>query len=265
MNSILNIDNLQVSIDGKQILRGVSFAVKPGQVHAVMGPNGSGKSTLAYTLAGHPDYKVTDGEVKLDDQDLLKMSPDKRAQAGLFLAFQYPTEIPGVKVQNFLRQAYSARFEGQKDKVNREAREGALGYKQFNSVLDFRKHLSKLAQELQVNPELLKRGLNEGFSGGEKKRLEILQMAVLEPKFAVLDEVDSGLDIDAIKAVAAGVKQIIKKHHTGVILITHYQRILDYIQPDFVHVVVGGKVVESGDKTLVKKIEVKGYKSWQKK
>lgn len=249
MSSILKIDNLQVSIDDKRILRGVNFEIKPGEVHAIMGPNGSGKSTLAYTLAGHPSYEVTQGKISLGKDDVLAMAANERAQAGLFLAFQYPTEIPGVKVQNFLRQAYRARFKGQKDK-------------QFSSVLEFRKHLENLAQELQVNPELLKRGLNEGFSGGEKKRLEILQMAVLEPKFAVLDEVDSGLDIDAIKAVAAGIKQTVKKHQSGVILITHYQRILDYIQPDFVHVMVEGKVVESGDKTLVKKLEADGYQKW---
>jgi Fe-S cluster assembly ATP-binding protein len=247
--SKLNISNLQVKIDQKEILKGVDFNISSGEVHVVMGPNGSGKSTLAYTLAGHPNYEVTGGEVKLDKKNLLEMSPDKRAQAGLFLAFQYPTEIPGVKVRNFLRQAYNARFEDQK-------------CKQFDSVLAFRKHLEKLAEELQVNPELLKRGLNEGFSGGEKKRLEILQMAVLEPRFAVLDEVDSGLDIDAIKIVAAGIKQNVKKYNTGILLITHYQRILDYIEPDFVHVMVKGKVVESGDKTLVKKLEADGYQKW---
>lgn len=247
--SELNISKLRVKIDNKSILKGVDFIVNPGEVHAIMGPNGSGKSTLAYTLAGHPAYEITGGKVDLDKEDLLAMSPDERSQAGLFLAFQYPVEIPGVKVQNFLRQAYIARFKDQKDK-------------QFDSVLAFRKHLEKLAQELKVKPELLKRGLNEGFSGGEKKRLEVLQMAVLEPKFAVLDETDSGLDIDAIKAVAQGIKQNIEKHDTGVLLITHYQRILDYIQPDFVHVMVEGKVVESGGKDLVKKLEKDGYKSW---
>ncbi len=247
--SKLKISNLQVKIEDKLILKGVDFEVKPGEVHAIMGPNGSGKSTLAYTLAGHPAYEIQHGEVTLDNDDLLAMSPDERSQIGLFLAFQYPVEVPGVKVQNFLRQAYRARFEGQKDK-------------HFNSVLEFRKHLEKLAKELKVNPELLRRGLNEGFSGGEKKRLEVLQMAVLEPKFAILDETDSGLDIDAIKAVANGVKQNIKKYQTGVLLITHYQRILDYIQPDFVHVMVKGKVVESGGKELVKELEQDGYKKW---
>lgn len=249
MSSILRIDNFQVSVDKKRILHGVNFEVKPGEVHVVMGPNGSGKSTLAYALAGHPDYEIIGGKVLLNEKNLLEMSPNKRAQVGLFLAFQYPTEIPGVKVQNFLRQAYNARFEDRPEK-------------QFDSVLSFRKYLAKLAQELQVNPELLRRGLNEGFSGGEKKRLEILQMAVLEPKFAVLDEIDSGLDIDAIKAVATGIKQNIKKYQTGILLITHYQRILDYIEPDFVHVMVKGKMVESGDKTLVKKLEQDGYEKW---
>jgi len=260
--SNLIISNLQVKIDNKLILKGIDFKVKPGEVHAVMGPNGSGKSTLAHTLAGHPDYKVINGKVTLNDRDILALSPDKRVQAGLFLAFQYPVEIPGVKVQNFLRQAYKSRFYDQKNKVNPDARKGALGHKQFDSVLSFRKYLEKLAQELQVDLALLKRGLNEGFSGGEKKRLEILQMAVLEPKFAILDETDSGLDIDAIKIVAAGIKRNIKKYNTGVLLITHYQRILDYIQPDFVHVLVDGKVVESGDRSLVKKLEQNGYQKW---
>lgn len=248
--SHLKIDQLRVKVEDQQILNGVSLTVKSGEVHAVMGPNGSGKSTLAYTLAGHPAYEVTAGQVKLGRKNLLKLSPDERSQAGLFLAFQYPVEVPGVKVQNFLRQAYRARF---KDRKN----------KQFDSVLKFREHLQQLAQELNVDSQLLKRGLNEGFSGGEKKRLEILQMAVLEPKFAVLDETDSGLDIDAIKAVAAGIKKIISQHQTGVLLITHYQRILDYIQPDQVHVVVKGEVVKSGAKKLVSQLEKSGYRAWQ--
>jgi Fe-S cluster assembly ATP-binding protein len=248
MSSLL-VNNLQISIEKKNIVKGVSLEIKPGEVHVVMGPNGSGKSTLAHTLAGHPAYDVTAGEVEFDDQNILAMSPDERSQAGLFLAFQYPVEIPGVKVQNFLRQAYQARFKDDKKK-------------QFSSVLAFRKYLEKLAQELNVNPELLKRGLNEGFSGGEKKRLEILQMAVLEPKFAVLDETDSGLDIDAIKIVAAGIKQNIKKYQTGVLLITHYQRILDYIKPDFVHVMVEGKIVKNGNGQLVKQLEQDGYGKW---
>jgi Fe-S cluster assembly ATP-binding protein len=246
MNSTLQIANLNVKVAEKQILRGIDLSIKPGEVHAVMGPNGSGKSTLAYTLAGHPGYEVTGGSVTLDDQAVLDLSPDERAQAGLFLAFQYPIEIPGVKVQNFLRLAYQARFAAQDDK-------------KFASVLAFRKHLEALADELKVKKELLKRGLNEGFSGGEKKRLEILQMAVLEPKFAILDETDSGLDVDAIKAVAEGVKRVVDKYKTGILVITHYQRILKYLQPDFVHVLVDGQIVTSGGPELAEQLETTGY------
>ncbi len=247
----LVIHNLKVSVDGKPILRGIDLTVKPGEVHAIMGPNGSGKSTLAYTLAGHPSYEVMpdgDSRVTLGGVPVLEMSPDERAQAGLFLAFQYPMEIPGVRVQNFLRQAHQARFANQPDKL-------------FASALKFRQHVEKLAEELQVNPALLKRGLNEGFSGGEKKRLEILQMAVLEPQFAVLDETDSGLDVDAIRAVASGVKKIVKKYQTGVIVITHYQRILKYLKPSHVHILKEGVITQSGGNELVEHIEEKGYQT----
>lgn len=243
----LTIHNLTVSIDDTKILKGLDLEIQSGQIHALMGPNGSGKSTTAYSLAGHPEYEVGEGsEVALDDQDILELSPDERAQQGLFLAFQYPVEIPGVTVQHFLRQAHQARFADQPEK-------------QFQKVLAFRKHLEKLADEFQVPMALLKRGLNEGFSGGEKKRLEILQMAVLEPKYAILDETDSGLDIDAIKIVAAGVKKVVKKFKTGIIVITHYQRILDYLEPDFVHVMKAGTVVQSGGPELVTKLESDGY------
>jgi len=249
---MLQIQNLHTSIDSKEILKGINLEVKPGEIHAVMGPNGSGKSTLAYTLAGHPEYVVGEGsQVKLDESDILESSPDERAQDGLFLAFQYPVEIPGVKVQNFLRHAYEARFASQPDRL-------------FKKVIDFRKHLQALAEEFNVKPELLTRGLNEGFSGGEKKRLEILQMAVLEPQYAILDETDSGLDIDAIQVVAAGVSKAVQKYNTGIIVITHYQRILDYLKPDFVHVLVGGKIVKSGGPELAKELEGSGYKEFVK-
>lgn len=251
----LNIENLHVAVVDKQtdkktdILKGVDLVVKPGEVHAIMGPNGSGKSTLAYTLAGHPFYYVDEAagsKITLNGEDLLSKSPDERAAMGMFLAFQYPVEVTGVKVQNFLRLAYNARF------ANEPAR-------LFPTVLAFRKHLQALAAELKVNPELLSRGLNEGFSGGEKKRVEILQMAVLEPKFAILDETDSGLDVDAMRAVAEGVKKIVEKHHTGVVVITHYQRILKFLQPDFVHVMKAGKIVQSGGRELAAELEAKGY------
>lgn len=242
----LLISDLQVSIADKKVLKGILLSVKSGEVHAVMGPNGSGKSTTAAALAGHPDYEVTGGSVMIDDLDILSLSPDERAQNGLFLAFQYPVEVPGVKVQNFLKLAYEARFKNSPEKL-------------FKKVIEFRKHLQGLAEELEINSDFLTRGLNEGFSGGEKKQLEILQMALLEPKFAILDETDSGLDIDAIKKVAKGVKKIIKKYNTGVIVITHYKRILEYLQPDYVHVMVQGKIVQSGDGTLVDQLEKSGY------
>jgi len=244
--SSLHIKQLKVSVEGKSILKGLSLQIKPGEVHAVMGPNGSGKSTLASALAGHPSYEVTGGSVLLDGESLLEKAPDERAQAGLFLAFQYPVEIPGVSVQNFMRRAYEARFIDEPDR-------------KFASILDFRRHLVNVAAGLQIDESFLVRGLNEGFSGGEKKQLEILQMAVLEPKYAILDETDSGLDIDAIKKVARGVKHIIATHGTGAIVITHYQRILDYLKPDFVHVVVAGRIVRSGGPELVAELEKSGY------
>jgi Fe-S cluster assembly ATP-binding protein len=255
--SQLTLQNLHVSVVNQQteehtpILRGVDLTVRPGEIHTIIDPNGSGKSTLAYTLAGHPFYEVEDAaqhktKLLLDGEDILEKSPDERAAAGLFLAFQYPVEVPGVKVQNFLRLAYNARFADQPEKL-------------FPTVLAFRKHLESLAAELKVNPELLKRGLNEGFSGGEKKRVEILQMAVLEPKYAILDETDSGLDVDAIRAVSEGVEKIRQKYNTGIVVITHYQRILKYLQPDFVHVMKAGKIVKSGDRQLAAELEAQGF------
>lgn len=248
---MLKLSNIHVQIDNKPIVDGVSLVVGPGEVHAIMGPNGSGKSTLAKAISGHPDYKVLEGsQAILDGQNILDLSPDERAQLGLFLAFQYPVEVPGVRVERFLRLAHQARFADNPEKI-------------ISKALDFRNHLHSLAEELRVKPELLRRGLNEGFSGGEKKRLEILQMAVLEPRFAVLDETDSGLDIDAIKAVAEGVKQIAQKHNTGILIITHYQRILEYLTPDKVHVMVAGEIVESGDVSLVTQLEATGYQKWE--
>ena len=239
----LQIKDLAAGINNKQILQGVNLAIHSGELHVVMGPNGAGKSTLANVLAGHPSYQVTRGQILLNDVNLLEMSPDERAQAGLFLAFQYPIEVPGVKVLQFLWQVYKV-----------------MGKTQVTSILEFRDYLEKLAAELKLNPDLLKRGLNEGFSGGEKKRLEILQMAVMEPKFAILDETDSGLDIDAVKQVAQGVKTMQKKFKMGILLITHYQRILQYLQPDKVHVMKAGKIVESGGNEVANKLEESGYR-----
>lgn len=244
--SMFEIKNLVVTIDSKKILKGISLDIKPGELHAIMGPNGSGKSTTAYALAGHPNYQIESGDVLLNNQDVLEMSPDERAQAGVFLAFQYPVEVPGVKVDKFLYLSHQAIF-GDKSK------------QEYPSLLAFRKHLVEVAESLEVDLKLIKRSLNENFSGGEKKRLEILQMAILQPKFAVLDETDSGLDIDAIKAVAAGVKKIQKQYKTSILVITHYQRILDYLEPDFIHVMKAGKIVESGGAELAEKLESKGY------
>ncbi len=260
--SALRIENAHVSIDDKEILKGISLTVRPGEIHAIMGPNGSGKSTLASTLAGHPSYSVAEGSViELNGENLLEMSPDERARKGLFLAFQYPTEIPGVSVQNFLRAMWEARF-GQIG--NHEAKEGRVyatpfGNLKFSSVLEFRKYLEQQAQRLNVNPELLKRNLNEGFSGGERKRVEILQMAVFQPQYALLDETDSGLDIDAVKTVARGAREIVEQYNSGVLVITHYQRILQFLQPHYVHVLAYGKIVESGGPELAARLEKEGY------
>lgn len=246
MQSLI-ISKLKASVGEKPILKGVSLEIHPGEIHAVMGPNGSGKSTLANTLAGHPLYTPTGGAVSLEGEDLLSKSPDERANLGLFLAFQYPAEVPGVRVRNFLKAAYDQRFQTRPEK-------------KFRSVLEFRQHLQKLAESLGINQDLLSRGLNEGFSGGEKKRLEILQMALLEPKYAILDETDSGLDVDAIKAVAEGVKLIVQKFNTGILVITHYQRILNYLEPTLVHVMESGQITKTGGPELIQQIEARGYK-----
>ncbi|MBO8141371.1 MAG: Fe-S cluster assembly ATPase SufC [Firmicutes bacterium] len=243
----LEIRDLHVSIEGKEIIRGLSLTVRGGEVHAIMGPNGSGKSTLAYTLMGHPRYVVEDGEILMDGEDVLEMEPDERARRGLFLAFQYPVEIPGVTVANFLRTAYNAIHGGEGEEI---------------SVLEFHKLLKKHMEELQIDESFASRYLNEGFSGGEKKRHEILQMALLKPRIAVMDETDSGLDIDALKIVAEGVNRQ-RSDELGVLVITHYQRILRYLEPDYVHIMLDGRIVRSGGRELAEELEEKGY-DWLK-
>jgi Fe-S cluster assembly ATP-binding protein len=248
----LELKNLHVALeDGTEIVKGVDLTIASGEVHAIMGPNGSGKSTLAYAIAGHPAYEITEGQILLDGKDITEAEADERAQAGLFLAFQYPHAIPGVTVTNFLRQAVNA---------VRKARNG--GVEDPMPVPEFRKEILGQMDRLKVSRDLASRYLNDGFSGGEKKRVEILQMAILKPKIAVLDETDSGLDIDALKIVASGVQELVGPD-MGALVITHYQRILNYIKPDFVHVFVGGKIVEEGGAELAEKLEVSGYEEWE--
>lgn len=238
----LEIKNLTVEIEGTPILRDFNLTVPKGEVHAIMGPNGTGKSTLAKALAGHPDYEITAGEVLLDGVSILDMEPDERSRAGLFLAFQYPCEIPGVTIANFLRAAVTARLpEGQDLEVTK-----------------FYQDLYAKMDSLEIDRKFTSRAVNDGFSGGEKKRTEILQMAVLQPKYAIMDETDSGLDIDALRIVSEGVNRL-KGPGLGVLLITHYQRILNYITPDRVHVMFDGRIVKSGDKSLALELEEKGY------
>jgi Fe-S cluster assembly ATP-binding protein len=243
--SVLEIKNLQVSVviesGNKEILRGVDLTIKSGETHAIMGPNGSGKSTLAYSIAGHPKYLITGGSVTLDGVDVLEMSVDERAKAGLFLAMQYPVEIPGVSVSNFLRTAVTA-IRGEAPKVRTWVGE-----------------VKAAMSSLEIDTAFSERNVNEGFSGGEKKRHEILQMELLRPKIAILDETDSGLDIDALRVVSEGVNRIKESTDLGVMLITHYTRILKYIKPDFVHVFANGKIVEEGGSELADKLEEKGY------
>jgi Fe-S cluster assembly ATP-binding protein len=246
--ALLELKNLHVALeDGTEIVKGVDLAVDTNQVHAIMGPNGSGKSTLAYAIAGHPAYEITEGRILMDGEDVTEAGADERAQKGLFLAFQYPHAIPGVTVTSFLRSAINAL---------RKARAG--GVDDPVPVPQFRTELLAQMDSLKVSRELASRYLNDGFSGGEKKRVEILQMAMLKPRIAVLDETDSGLDIDALKVVAEGVKNLVGPD-MGALVITHYQRILNYITPDFVHVFVGGRIVEEGGPELALKLEEKGY------
>jgi Fe-S cluster assembly ATP-binding protein len=244
--STLEIRDLHASVTdaagvAQEVLRGVNLTVSAGQTHAIMGPNGSGKTTLAYAIAGHPRYQVTQGSITLDGEDILKLSVDARARAGLFLAMQYPVEVPGVTVSNFLRTAVTA-VRGEAPKLRQ-----------------FVKELNTNMSELAMDPAFAQRNLNEGFSGGEKKRHEILQLQLLDPKIAILDETDSGLDIDALRIVSAGINKFAEDREHGVLLITHYTRILRYVKPDFVHVFVGGKIVEEGGAELAEELETSGY------
>ena len=249
--TLLNIDNLHVKLEDedREILRGLSLSVKPGEVHAIMGPNGSGKSTLSYVLSGREGYEVTEGAVTFKGEDLLEMPPEERAAKGVFLAFQYPIEIPGVATMQFLKVALNSQ---------RKAR----GEKEL-STPDFMRLVKDKAAKLNVSQDMLKRPVNVGFSGGEKKRAEILQMAVLEPSLCILDETDSGLDIDALRVVADGVNAL-RSPDRAMIVITHYQRLLDYIVPDFVHVLSKGRIVKSGDKSLALELERNGYADFTK-
>ena len=241
---LLEINDLHVSVQDTEIIKGLNLNIRPGEVHAIMGPNGSGKSTLAQALAGRKDYAVTEGSVRYLDQDLLAMEPDERARAGLFLSFQYPVEIPGVTNVYMLKAALNGRRK-------------AAGEPEIDAV-EFMRFVREKAALMELDQKFLSRGVNEGFSGGEKKRNEIFQMAVLEPKFAILDETDSGLDIDALKVVANGVNMQ-RDGERSFLLITHYQRLLDYIQPDYVHVLADGRIVKSGDKSLAVELEENGY------
>ena len=249
--ALLEIKNLHVATeDGTEIVRGIDLAVSPNEVHAMMGPNGSGKSTLAYALMGHPAYEITEGDILFDGQSILQLAADERAQRRLFLAFQYPHAVPGVTVASFLRSAVNAmrkaRNDGEDDPVK---------------IPEFRKRLTAAMDELKVPKEMAGRYLNDGFSGGEKKRVEILQMAMLSPRVAVLDETDSGLDIDALRIVANGVRSLVGPD-MGALVITHYQRILNYIKPDFVHVFVDGRIVKEGGPELAEQLEAEGYEAF---
>ena len=247
----LKIDNLSVSVDDQPILKGLNLEIPQGEVHAIMGPNGTGKSTLAYTLMGHPRYKVTNGKVAFNGDDLLALPTEERSKLGMFLAFQYPVSIPGVSVANFLRTA-----------INAHRKSNDTEYKGI-PILEFRKLLTEKMKLLKMDPTMAGRYLNDGFSGGEKKRVEILQMAMLEPRIAILDETDSGLDIDALRIVSEGINTL-KNQELGILIITHYQRILNYLNPDVVHVMFDGQIIRTGGPELAQKLEKEGYE-WLKK
>jgi Fe-S cluster assembly ATP-binding protein len=246
MKPDLEIKDLHVKVEGKEILKGVNLEIRKGEIHALMGPNGSGKSTLAYALMGHPKYKVTKGKILLKGKDITKLSVDKRAKRGLFLAFQYPCEVPGVTIANFLRTALNAKTGKRVD------------------VMEFRKMLKEKMGLLRMDESFADRYVNEGFSGGEKKKAEILQMAVLEPEIAILDETDSGLDIDAMRAVSEGINALREELDTGILIITHYQRILSYVRPDRVYIMLDGRIVRSGNEELVLELEQRGYESFRR-
>src|SRR5687768_12090372 len=241
---LLEVKDLHAGIDGKEILKGLNLQVNTGEVHAIMGPNGSGKSTLSKVLAGHPSYEVIAGEVLYEGKNLLELEPDERARAGVFMAFQYPVEVPGVSNSQFLRLAYNEKMKH-------------VGEEELDP-LEFNDYLKEKAKIVDMDPQFFKRSVNEGFSGGEKKRNEILQMAVLSPRLAFLDETDSGLDIDALRIVAEGVNKLRTKDN-AIVLVTHYQRLLNYIEPDYVHVLADGKIIQTGDKSLALELESKGY------
>jgi Fe-S cluster assembly ATP-binding protein len=243
---LLNIENLHAEIDGKQILKGLTLSVNAGEIHAIMGPNGAGKSTLGYVLAGRPGYEVTQGSLNFLNFDLTELAPHERAARGLFLGFQYPVEIPGVSNLQFLREALNAQRKGRGEPPL--------------SGADFIKIARTQANAIGLDPEMLKRPVNVGFSGGEKKRAEMVQMGIIDPKLAILDETDSGLDIDALRAVGDGINRVMRKPDKAVLLITHYQRLLDYVRPDFVHVLAGGRIVRSGGPELALELEREGYK-----
>jgi Fe-S cluster assembly ATP-binding protein len=250
MKKVFSIKNLKISVDDKKIVKGINLNIPKGEIHALMGPNGSGKSTLAQAAMGHPRYQITGGSIKINGREISNLSPDKRAHAGLFLSFQYPSEIPGVSLLNFLRTAYN--------QVKRTP-------KSLITFADFKVLAKEKLKLLQMDPDFLTRSINEGFSGGEKKRAEILQLAILEPEYAILDETDSGLDVDALRIVAEGINVVRKNSKTGLLLITHYQRILEYITPDVVHIMVDGKIIKTGDAKLAKQIEKNGYRGIIKK
>jgi Fe-S cluster assembly ATP-binding protein len=249
MPSTLRIENLHVSVGDTPILKGVNLQIRQGEIHALMGPNGSGKSTLAYALIGHPKYEVTEGKIEIDGKDVIELAPNERARLGMFLAFQYPVTIPGVKVADFLRHAVS-----NIRNPDRKEGEGLI------PMREFRKELRSRMEELGMDPEFARRYLNEGFSGGEKKRMEILQMAMLQPKFAILDETDSGLDTDAVKVVSEGINRLAGPE-MGVLIITHHERLLTFNRPQFTHVMLAGRIVESGDAGLAHEMHEHGYQA----